>query len=56
VPLAIPVGGEIAGILGMFLVVQVAAIVAATWQLVLHPVGSAGAAAPYVTGTGIFRP
>jgi predicted PurR-regulated permease PerM len=33
--MAIPVGGEIAGILGMFLVVPIAAIVAATWRLAL---------------------
>jgi len=33
--MAIPVGSEIAGILGMFLVVPLAAIVAATWRLVL---------------------
>ncbi|HEX5828643.1 MAG TPA: AI-2E family transporter [Candidatus Limnocylindrales bacterium] len=33
--MAIPVGGEIAGILGMFLVVPIAAIIAATWRLAL---------------------
>ncbi len=32
--LAVPVGGEIAGILGMFLVVPFAAIISATWRLV----------------------
>jgi predicted PurR-regulated permease PerM len=31
--MAIPIGGEIAGMLGMFLVVPVAAVVAATWRL-----------------------
>ena len=33
--LAVPIGGAIAGILGMFLVVPIAAIVSATWRLVL---------------------
>jgi predicted PurR-regulated permease PerM len=36
--MAIPVGNEIAGVLGMFLVVPVAAIVAATWRLVLEAI------------------
>ena len=33
--LAVPIGGAIAGILGMFLVVPIAAIVSATWRLVV---------------------
>jgi predicted PurR-regulated permease PerM len=36
--MAIPVGAAIAGILGMFLVVPIAAIVAATWRLVLRAI------------------
>ncbi len=36
--MAIPVGNEIAGVLGMFLVVPAAAIVAATWRLVLEAI------------------
>ncbi len=36
--MAIPVGAEIAGILGMFLVVPITAIVAATWRLVLQAI------------------
>ncbi|HET9084485.1 MAG TPA: AI-2E family transporter [Candidatus Limnocylindrales bacterium] len=34
--LAIPAGGQIAGILGMFLIVPFLGVVAATWRLVLH--------------------
>ena len=34
--LAIPAGGAVAGILGMFLVVPFLGVVAATWQTVLH--------------------
>jgi putative heme transporter len=34
--LAIPAGGQIAGIIGMFLVVPFLGVVATTWQLVLH--------------------
>jgi predicted PurR-regulated permease PerM len=33
--LAVPIGGAVAGILGMFLVVPIAAIVSATWRLVV---------------------
>ena len=40
--MAIPVGGEIAGILGMFLVVPIAAIVAATWRLLLQAIAIDG--------------
>jgi putative heme transporter len=36
--MAIPVGNEIAGVLGMFLVVPFAAIVAATWRLVVEAI------------------
>jgi predicted PurR-regulated permease PerM len=36
--MAIPVGNEVAGILGMFLVVPAAAIVAATWRLLLRAI------------------
>jgi predicted PurR-regulated permease PerM len=43
---AIPVGGEIAGILATFLVVPVAAIVAATWRLVLQGIAHEGPLAP----------
>ena len=34
--LAIPAGGQIAGILGMFLIVPFLGVVAVTWRLVLH--------------------
>jgi predicted PurR-regulated permease PerM len=34
--LAIPAGGAVAGILGMFLVVPFLGVVAATWRTVLH--------------------
>ena len=34
--LAIPAGGQIGGIVGMFLVVPFLGVVAATWRLVLH--------------------
>ncbi|MFL5685548.1 MAG: AI-2E family transporter [Chloroflexota bacterium] len=34
--LAIPAGGQIAGIIGMFLIVPFLGVVAATWRLVLH--------------------
>jgi len=40
--MAIPVGGELAGMLGMFLVVPVAAVAAATWQLVPRAIDGAG--------------
>jgi predicted PurR-regulated permease PerM len=36
--MAIPVGNEIAGVLGMFLVVPTAAIVSATWRLVIEAI------------------
>ncbi len=34
--LAVPIGGAVAGILGMFLVVPIAAIISATWRLVIE--------------------
>ena len=40
--MAIPVGNEVAGILGMFLVVPAAAMVAATWRLVIAAIDEAG--------------
>ena len=40
--MAVPVGNEIAGILGMFLVVPAAAIVAATWRLLPAAIDAAG--------------
>ncbi|MDQ1324216.1 MAG: hypothetical protein QG587_1552, partial [Chloroflexota bacterium] len=40
--MAIPVGNEIAGILGMFLVVPAAAMVAATWRLIIAAIDEAG--------------
>ena len=40
--MAIPVGNEIAGILGMFLVVPVAAVIAATWRLVPMTIDGTG--------------
>jgi predicted PurR-regulated permease PerM len=36
--MAIPIGNEIAGVLGMFLIVPVVAMVAATWRLVLSAI------------------
>ncbi len=38
--LAIPAGSAAAGILGMFLVVPVIGVVAATWRAVLHVMGA----------------
>ena len=40
--MAIPVGQEVAGILGMFLLVPAAAMVAATWRLVLAAIDESG--------------
>ncbi|HYO41964.1 MAG TPA: AI-2E family transporter [Candidatus Limnocylindrales bacterium] len=40
--MAIPVGNEIAGILGMFLVVPAAAMVAATWRLLIAAIDERG--------------
>ncbi len=40
--MAIPVGNEIAGVLGMFLVVPAAAMVAATWRLLPAAIDAAG--------------
>lgn len=40
--MAIPVGGELAGILGMFLVVPAAAVVAATWSLLPRAIDGSG--------------
>ena len=34
--LAIPAGGQIAGVIGMFLIVPFLGVVAVTWRLVLH--------------------
>ncbi len=42
--MAIPVGNEIAGILGMFLVVPAAAMVAATWRLLIAAIDMRGIA------------
>jgi predicted PurR-regulated permease PerM len=44
--MAIPVGNEIAGILGMFLVVPAAAMVAATWRLVPLAIDARGLPPP----------
>jgi predicted PurR-regulated permease PerM len=44
--LAVPIGGAIAGILGMFLVVPIAAIVSATWRLVVATIEDDAPAAP----------
>ena len=38
--LAVPIGGAVAGILGMFLVVPIAAIISATWRLVIEIIES----------------
>jgi putative heme transporter len=40
--MAIPIGNEIAGLLGMFLVVPAAAMVAATWRLVIAAIDETG--------------
>jgi predicted PurR-regulated permease PerM len=40
--MAIPIGNEVAGIMGMFLVVPAAAVVAATWRLVIAAIDEAG--------------
>lgn len=44
--MAIPVGNEIAGILGMFLVVPAAAMVSATWRLLPRAINAAGLPPP----------
>ena len=44
--MAVPVGGAVAGILGMFLVVPVVAIVSATWRLVVATIEDDEVAAP----------
>ena len=49
--LAVPIGGAIAGILGMFLVVPIAAIVSATWRLVLATIEDDAPEAPESTGS-----
>lgn len=38
--LAVPIGGAVAGILGMFLVVPIVAIISATWRLVIEIIES----------------
>jgi predicted PurR-regulated permease PerM len=43
---AIPAGGAIAGMLGMFIVIPVIGVVAATWRTVLEILGSGGSATP----------
>jgi predicted PurR-regulated permease PerM len=44
--MAIPVGNEVAGVLGMFLVVPAAAMVAATWRLLPAAIDAAGVPPP----------
>lgn len=44
--LAVPIGGAVAGILGMFLVVPIAAIVSATWRLVVATIEDDAPEAP----------
>lgn len=53
--LAIPAGSDIAGILGMFLVVPVVAIIAATWRPLLDALGG-GAPARSATPTAATSP
>jgi len=48
--MAIPIGGELAGMLGMFLVVPVAAVAAATWQLVPRAIDGTGVPAAEIEG------
>jgi predicted PurR-regulated permease PerM len=38
--LAVPAGGAVAGIAGMFLAVPILAVIAATWRTVLHTLGN----------------
>jgi|GEM_PF-2688492 len=47
--LAIPAGNEVAGIMGMFLMVPIAAIVAATWRTILETIDPT---APAITAQG----
>jgi predicted PurR-regulated permease PerM len=54
--MAIPIGGEVAGILGMFLVVPVAAMVAATWRLLLRAIDGPAAAGSGAAGSGAAGP
>ncbi len=44
--LAVPIGGAVAGILGMFLVVPIAAIISATWRLVIETIEADDAPRP----------
>lgn len=50
--MAVPVGNEIAGILGMFLVVPAAAMIAATWRLLPSVINAAGLPPPRDPGPG----
>jgi putative heme transporter len=54
--MAIPVGGAIAGTLGMFLVVPLAAIVAATWRLVIVAIAAEPGATTGTTTAGTATP
>lgn len=49
IPLAIPAGNEVAGIMGMFLMVPIVAIVAATWRTILETIDPT---APAITAQG----
>jgi len=50
--LAIPAGGAIAGVAGMFLAVPVLAVIAATWRTVLYVMGERPVATPAPAGSG----
>ncbi len=50
--LAVPVGGAVAGILGMFLVVPIAAIISATWRLMIELVEIDATDEPAASGDG----
>ena len=62
--MAIPVGNEVAGVLGMFLVVPAAAMIAATWRLLLTAIDATQsppgpdepAVVPVASSTGDERP
>jgi predicted PurR-regulated permease PerM len=53
--MAIPAGGAVAGIIGMFLVVPFLGIVATTWRLVLHMFDPEGSPSPVASGSAPVR-
>jgi predicted PurR-regulated permease PerM len=54
--LAIPAGGAVAGIVGMFLAVPILAMVAVSWRIVLRVLGNAPADAPVAAADAPLTP